>query len=88
MDTAQLFWATLAATTACGIGVALTAMLFWLLQNAERVANDFAAAARRYAVRNEVVKEYYDPASMDRVRIYEAPTPYRVTVAKKFKKGN
>lgn len=45
------------------------------------------AALKRYAVRDMVVKAYYDPAQMRHVREWELPEPYLVEAAKKHKKG-
>lgn len=80
-------WQLFLMTLAVGAGAAISAVVFralaWLFDNGFCLLVNFAAAAQRYAVRNEVVTEYYDACNMESVRRFEQPKPYRVTVAKK-----
>lgn len=80
-------WQLFLMTLAVGAGAAISAVVFcaaaWLFDNSFRLLESFAAAAHRYAVRNEVVTEYYDACNMESVRRFEQPKPYRVTDDKK-----
>jgi hypothetical protein len=80
-------WFMFTVVLAIGGGVIAVGFLLlialWLTENAARMLDDFSAAARRYAVRNEVITEYYDATRMEYVRKITDATPYRVTVAKR-----
>lgn len=79
----ELFGASLAIGAGVAISIAVYFAVAWLFDNGFRLLENFAAAAQRYAVRDEVVTDYYDRESMETVRWFESPTPSRVTVAKR-----
>lgn len=78
-------------TLAIGSGVVFCGLLAMLSAKCvswcDELLSNANAALRRYAERDMIVTEYYDPALMRHVRKWELPEPYLVEVAKRNKKG-
>ena len=87
MTTWQIFTGSVALVAGVGVGAAATVALFWLMQNAAEYVRALIDAAARYGVRNEVVTEYYDQSSMERVKQFSYPTFSRVKVAKRVERA-
>jgi hypothetical protein len=68
-----------------GIGLAIVLTGFAAVAAIEVLREwcNLIEAAKRYAVRNEVVMEYYDVEKMQQVWRYGQPKPERVELAKK-----
>ena len=63
---------------AAGCGAVACMFVFFIAVLMAVRSVDLINAARRYAARNEVVVEHYDPDQMVKVRVYRNPTPDRV----------
>lgn len=83
----DLFLGTLAIGAGVGAGGFIVLAACVVASRLADLLDSAIAALKRYAVRDMEITAYYDPVRMRHVSVWREPTPYMMTVARRFKRG-